>query len=287
MNLIQIYHNAIEKLVEAGVENAAFDAKVMFETVFGVRYAELILEPDMKYDKRLCPILDSLLEQRISGRPLQYIIGKWDFMDYTFCVGEGVLIPRPETEQLVEYVVDRLKNVYNPVIFDLCAGSGCIGLSIKKYLPSTRVFMIEKSSEALEYLCLNRETLELSREVSVIQGDIMNGFKGFSLPEPDVILSNPPYIKSAELSSLQKEVQREPKMALDGGEDGLVFYRCLAEKWLPYLKKGGFIAVECGEEQGDYISSMFLSECDKSQIINDFSNLQRIVIGEKEAEERK
>ena len=280
--LTEIYKYAIDRLNAANVENAAYDAKIIFETVFDVKYSDLVLNPDMSYNERLTDILDTFLLERIKGRPLQYIIGQWDFMGYTFKVGEGVLIPRPETEQLVEYTAERLKNVPSPVIYDLCAGSGCIGLSIKKILTSARVIMVEKSEEALHYLNMNREEFSLALETSVVKGDILKGYEAFSaLPKPDVILSNPPYIKSSEIKTLQKEVHFEPEMALDGGEDGLDFYRCLAEKWLPYINENGFIAVECGEDQGDEIASMFMPHCNKVNILNDFSNINRIVIGDR------
>ena len=280
--LTEIYKYAIDRLNEANLENAAYDAKIIFETVFSVKYSDLLLHPEMSYNERLTDILDTFLLERIKGRPLQYIIGQWDFMGYTFKVGEGVLIPRPETEQLVEYAAERLKNVPGPVIYDLCAGSGCIGLSIKKILTSARVIMVEKSDAALYYLNMNREEFSLALETSVVKGDILKGYEAFSaLPRPDVILSNPPYVKKDEIKSLQKEVQYEPEMALDGGEDGLDFYRCLAEKWLPYINENGFIAAECGEDQGDKISAMFEPHCSRVSILNDFSNVNRIVIGDK------
>ena len=276
----EVYRHAIDKLNEAGIENAAYDAKILFETVFCVKYANIIISPDMEYDERLVEILDAMLEKRISGVPLQYIVGEWEFMGFNFKVGEGVLIPRPETEMLVEYTEKKLDGVYRPVVYDLCSGSGCVGLSVKKLLPSARVFMIEKSDDALIYLNENRDALGLAKETAVIKGDITMGYAGFSaLPKPDVILANPPYIRSDEIDSLQTEVLHEPKMALDGGEDGLDFYRCLAEKWLPYINAGGYIAVECGEDQGDEIAAMFMPHCEQVEVLNDFSNVQRIVIG--------
>ncbi len=281
--LSEVYRYAAYKLKEAGIENAVYDAKIIFETVFGVSYSQLVLNPEMPYDEKLIKKLDTLLDERMEGRPLQYIIGEWDFMGFTFRVGEGVLIPRSETEILVEYAVEKLRNVSKPVVFDLCSGSGCIGLSVKKLLPEARIFMIEKSNEALQYLNMNRIELGLARETIVIKGDITKGYDGFSsLPKPDVILSNPPYIKSSDISALQKEVQFEPSMALDGGEDGYDFYKCLAEKWLPYINDDGFIAVECGEEQAEEISRMFENYCSETEILNDYSDIQRIVVGFKE-----
>lgn len=282
MKIIEVYKNTIKRLNEAGIENAAFDAKILFEHVFSLSYSDILLNPDISFSEENVNELERLSEERINGRPLQYIIGKWEFMGFEFSVGEGVLIPRSETEILVEYTVEKLRNVQSPVIYDLCSGSGCIGLSVKKMLPTARVFMVEISDKALYYLNKNRENLNLMKDTCVIKGDITKGFEAFSaLPKPDVILSNPPYIKSDEIKTLQSEVQREPSLALDGGEDGFDFYRVLSEKWLPYLNDGGYIGVECGEQQADEIAAMFMKHCDESEILNDYSYIQRVVIGKK------
>ncbi|MGN1347726.1 MAG: peptide chain release factor N(5)-glutamine methyltransferase [Acutalibacteraceae bacterium] len=282
MKIIDVYKNAVTRLSEAEIENPAFDAKILFEHVFSLTYSDIIINPDIVFDEGQVRELDKLIDERLSGRPLQYIVGKWDFMGFEFEVGEGVLIPRSETEILVEYTVDKLRNIQSPVIYDLCSGSGCIGLSVKKLLPSARVFMIEISDEALFYLNKNRENLGLMKDTCVIKGDILRGYEAFSsLPEPDVILSNPPYVRRKEIETLQKEVQSEPSLALDGGEDGLDFYRILSEKWLPFINNGGYMAVECGEEQADEISAMFMKHCDETEILNDFSYIQRVVIGKK------
>lgn len=282
MKIIDVYKNAVLRLKEAEIESPAFDAKILFEHVFSLTYSDIIINPDIEFDEEKVSELSRLIDDRLSGKPLQYIIGKWDFMGFEFEVGEGVLIPRSETEILVEYTAEKLRNVQSPVIYDLCSGSGCIGLSVKKLLTSARVFMIEISDEALFYLNKNRENLGLMKDTCVIKGDILRGYEAFSsLPKPDVILSNPPYVKRREIETLQKEVQSEPSLALDGGEDGLDFYRILSEKWLPFINDGGYMAVECGEEQADEISAMFMKHCDETEILNDFSYIQRVVIGKK------
>lgn len=282
MRLRDIYKNAVALLESSGIDDAEFEARIIIEHIFGVKSGDLFLNPDIELSEEKKALLTKLIDERTSGRPLQYIIGSWEFMGIEFEVGEGVLIPRPETEILVEYAVDKLKNKSQPVVFDLCSGSGCIGLSVKKLIPSARVFMVEISDNALFFLNRNREKLNLMRDTCVIKGDILKGYSDFSaLPKPDVIVSNPPYIKTEEIASLQKEVQREPSLALDGGKDGFDFYRVLANDWLPYVNEGGFIAVECGEEQAEDITAMFLENCIGTEIINDFSGIQRIVAGKK------
>ncbi len=282
MKIIDVYRHALTRLKNADIPDAAYEAKLLFKFVFSLSFSDIVINPDIELDAEKIKVLDRLTEERISGRPLQYILGKWEFMGYEFEVGEGVLIPRSETEILVEYTVKKLRNVQSPVIYDLCSGSGCIGISVKKMLPSARVFMVEISDDALCYLNKNRENANLMRDTCVIKGDIFDGYTAFSsLPAPDVILSNPPYIKSGEIPELQKEVGFEPKIALDGGEDGLDFYRALSDKWLPFINQNGFIAVECGEEQADEISAMFLNHCSETDVLNDFSDIRRVVIGRK------
>lgn len=282
MKIIDIYKNAVRRLSEASIEDAAYDAKILIEHCFALRYSDIIMNSDIAFGEDKVSQFNILLDERISGRPLQYIVGKWEFMGLEFEVGEGVLIPRSETEMLVEYALQKLKGRDNPVVFDLCSGSGCIGLSLKKLMPSARVFMVEISDGALKFLERNRENLGAAKETCVIKGDILKGFEAFSaLPKPDVILSNPPYIKREEIKELQSEVQREPSLALDGGEDGYDFYRVLADKWLPYINENGFIAVECGEEQASDIASMFSRHFVETEILNDFADIERFVVGKK------
>jgi len=280
MTLKELYDFLIDELRVAGNEECAFEAKLIFEKVIGSSLQEMIFFPKKEVGEEKITRAKELLNNRLSGEPLQYLLGSWEFMKFDFSVGKGVLIPRAETELLVEYTVNKLKNFQSPVVYDLCSGSGCIGISVKKMLPTARVFMIELSDEALYYLNINRDKLGVARETVAVKGDIMLGYEAFSsLPRPDVILSNPPYIPKDEITSLQKEVLKEPIMALDGGKDGLDFYRCLSEKWLPYLNEGGFIAVECAENQSDDISSMFLKELNETDILNDFADIQRVVVG--------
>ena len=218
-------------------------------------------------------------DRRLAGEPIQYILGSWDFMDFTFKVGEGVLIPRPETEIVVEEILNRIADIKEPVVYDLCAGSGCIGLSIKALKPDAKVYLVEKSDKALVYLKDNRlNVCGDSDDVTVIHGDILIP-ESFDLPKADVIISNPPYIRSDEIQTLQREVLREPHMALDGGEDGLIFYRVLVKDWTKKLKNDGFMAFECGEDQADDICNLFDNINFDSEVINDYNNIQRIVIG--------
>jgi len=218
----------------------------------------------------------ALAERRAAGEPLQYILGEWEFYGLRFAVGPGVLIPRPETEMLVEIALEHLRDSSSgpqatPTVFDLCAGSGCVGLSVARHCPNARVYLIELSDEAMPYL---RQNAKAYANAEVLYADVIDC--QLSSVECQLILANPPYVKSGEINALSGEVRREPRMALDGGADGLAFYRVLAEKWLPRLAPGGLLACECGEGQAGDVAAMF-APCATS-IAKDFNGIERVVI---------
>lgn len=276
MTVKDLLADGIRILCENGIDNARNEALWIFEAAFecGRDYPVFhgAEEADRQKAERFCKMID----ERKNGMPVQYVIGEWDFYGEIFKVGEGVLIPRPETEMLVDFALDFLKDKSNPIVFDLCAGSGCIGLSVAKNRPDARVFLLEKSEKAFDYLKANKELLACGN-AQIISGDLFSGFGGFDLPEPDLILSNPPYIESAEIPLLQKEVRKEPAMALDGGEDGYDFYRALASLWLPYCK--GAIGIECGENQTEAIKILFSKICADVRSEKDFNGIGRTVYG--------
>lgn len=276
MTVDSLYRYLSEKLASVSDE-AETEARLILQHILSLSYTDFLLSKD----RTVCGTDEEramlVLSERLRHRPLQYILGKWDFFGQSFLVGEGVLVPRPETEQLCEYVLEKLRTMDKPIVYDLCAGSGCIGLTLKMQAPDSQVYLFEKSEEAMAYLEKNRRNLGLARETVTVQGDILKGYDAFScLPVPDVIVSNPPYIASAELSSLQPEVKNEPMMALDGGENGLLFYEAIAEKWLSKMKSG-FVAVECGEDQAMKIASLFSGYAKETEIIKDFNHIDRIV----------
>lgn len=251
-----------------------FEASCIFEDFLNLSKNDFITK-NIQVTEQQIDLVKSVISQRKNGRPLQYILGKWDFYDMSFFIGEGVLIPRPETEMLVDLALERIKNIQNPVIFDLCAGSGCVGLTVAKHKPSSKVYLFEKEDKAWEYLIKNIEKYSLTN-VYPVKCDIFN-YDCSALPHADVLLSNPPYIKTEEIKSLQREVLNEPVAALDGGTDGLDFYRCIYEKWLKAVVAGGFGALECGDGQGKEICDIFKPKTNSQQIIFDFNNIDRIV----------
>lgn len=276
MTINDLYREGIAILNSSDIEDAAFDARCLLEFALNVDTTLFLLARSQPVSEDICKKYFGLISERKNGIPLQYILGKWAFMDNEFYVGNGVLIPRPETEKLVELAVEFLSKKDTPTVVDFCSGSGCIAVSIGKLLPDAKVYAIEKYDEAFSYLERNIALNEVEN-VFAIKGDIFdkNVIDGIS---PDLVVSNPPYIREEEISQLSVEVQNEPLTALDGGKDGYDFYRILADFWLKeYLSVNSAMFVECGEDQGDYIKGLFSEYCRKSEVIYDFNGLQRIV----------
>ncbi len=278
MKLIDLYFNLTADFNSFSVEAPEFEAKELIKHFTSLDETGFIINRNTTVSDEVLSMIEASRERRRAGEPLQYIIGKWDFLCNTFKVGEGVLIPRPETEILCEYVINSIKDTDNPVVYDLCSGSGCIGLSIKHVIPCADVYCIEKSKKAFEYLAENNRTVT-DNKACILNADIFDT-EGFNtLPKADVIVSNPPYIRTDELSGLQREVQFEPSMALDGGEDGLIFYRHIIESWKDRLKNNGIFAFECGEDQANDISRILSENGFMPEIFKDFNNIERIVTG--------
>lgn len=272
MTLKQLFLWCAEEL--SFTECGDFEALCLINDILGYSKKQIYLNQIVVTDSEI-QHLNEAVKSRKNGEPLQYILGKWDFYDQTFYVGKGVLIPRPETELLVDFALDVMKNMENPVVFDLCAGTGCIGLTIAKHRSDATVYLLEKEDKAFSYLQKNQKSLN-ANNVILINDDLFTVDLS-KFPDADLILSNPPYIETDIISGLQKEVLHEPVTALDGGCDGLDFYRCLCDKWQSKVKKGGYMAFECGEEQTTPIIELFFGKYNEKQIIFDFNNIDRVV----------
>ena len=267
MTLKEAYNYGVYFLSCNGVDEAEFKSLCLCCHLDGIKNSQFEAHKD---DEIIMKRLADLLWRVKSGEPLQYVIGKWDFYESEFFVGKGVLIPRPETEELVDLAIRHIKNLGECVVYDLCAGSGCIGISIAKACPNAQVYMVEKSPDAVFYLLKNADGV---KNAKVICGDINTAF---DLPMADVIVSNPPYIKTADIDSLQSEVRQEPIMALDGGEDGFDFYRIINDKWQSAMKADGVLFLEIGNEQGEGIKDVLNSFTD-IKITKDIYGNDRIV----------
>lgn len=277
--ILSLYISITSTLQENEIESAEIESRQILIKALGYNsYTDLLLNLYSTVDDDTINAALKMVSERIAKRPIQYIIGEWDFLDNTYKVGEGVLIPRPETEQLCEVAFQLTANKKNPVIYDLCSGSGCIGISMKKEFPGGTVYLIEKSPEAFYYTRLNSERICGADANILINADIFNYSEFEPLPSADIILSNPPYIKSDEIATLQAEVLIEPEMALDGGADGLVFYRVICDFWSAKLKDDGIIVLECGEDQAEDIISIFSAKGFFAESVKDFNNIERIIV---------
>lgn len=275
MTAEQVLRTAAEKLRAAQIENASFDASCLVENITGLSRTKIMLCDDDIADEQ-AELVERAVLRRISGEPLQYILGEWDFFGRTFEVGEGVLVPRPETELLVELALEKLRNVRYPVVFDLCAGSGCVGLTIAAERPDAHVWLFEKYDEAFHYLKRNIKKLGIIN-VQAVQHDITLGYDDKISETPDLIVSNPPYLRTDELDGLSTEVMHEPVTALDGGTDGVDFYRIIASRWLPNVNKHGGIIFECDPSQTLETADMLMPYAMRVKIVTDIFGLQRAV----------
>ena len=225
------------KLESMGVTSAAFEARQMFASA---------------QDEAQ---LEDWVTRRQKGEPLQYLLGQWEFWGLPVEVGEGVLIPQPDTEILVEQALASVKGIDAPRILDLCAGSGCVGIALAHELPNAAVTAVELYDEAFGYL--ERNIRLNSVGVTAVKADVLASPPEQLQGEWDLIVSNPPYISLDEKEQLSAEVLFEPEQALFAEENGLKFYRAIAEHWLPLLKEGGTLAVEIGYRQAEAVRGIF------------------------------
>lgn len=278
MTVGEAYRKTKDILTEAGFEAPAFEALCLVEKVFGFNRLALITkgEETVASEEKLA-VLAELTEKRLNHEPLQYLLGKWSFMGIDLLVGEGVLVPRDDTEVVTSLCIDYLSCKESPNVIDLCAGSGAISLALEKYA-NCKVTAVELSDKAFSYLTQN---IKLNNSaVNALNGDIFECHKDIADNSLDLIVSNPPYIKTADIASLQKEVQHEPAMALDGGESGLDFYRRIVPLWKSKLKAGGALAFELGEGQYDEVSRILANNGFGGITESiDFSGIQRAIIG--------
>jgi len=217
--------------------------------------------------------LNDIVLRRIHGEPLQYLLGEWEFYGYPFKVGKGVLIPRPETELLVDIAKE-----HNPKrVYDLCAGSGCVGIALAREI-GCNVIAVEKSPQAFEYLKQNIKLNHVETRVMPIQADVLNPELSTIIDRQSSILINPPYLSKTEMSNLQKEVAHEPESALFGGEDGLEFYREFFKKWKKRINLCGLFACEIGDAQAAAVCDLLEETGNSPQVKKDFNGINRVVL---------
>ena len=275
----------IEKeLSSLGAENPREEALIIVEELFGLGRAALMAQRERDFSS---PELDSLLEKRKNHIPLQHIIGKWSFMGEEFFVSPHCLIPRPDTEILVEKALEIIKKSRGVDDFgakyrvaDLCTGSGCIGLSLMMCGNLESVTLMDISSGALDMAKKNAKHHGLYDRCSFILGDIT---RDMPREKFDLIVSNPPYIPTKDIESLSEEVKKEPMLALDGGFDGLDIIRFLIGDGLGYLKENGAMLIEFGYDQGEIMGTLLRQKCDTGsiksyEILYDYGKNPRVAV---------
>lgn len=273
MTVSEWLSSALAALEASGCPDPNVDSRWIAEDMLKMTPAELRFAAQNELDDDALALLNACLERRISGEPVQYILGFADFMGLKFHVDKRVLIPRQDTETLAEAAVIDLQRRENPKVLDLCTGSGAIGLSIKSLIPDAEMTLTDISAAALEVAEKNAKALSLS--VSFRHGDL---FKAVGREKFDLIVSNPPYLRTDEMQSLQREVRFEPAIALEAGERGMDFYERIALDASEHLYSGGTIYLETGCEQARDVLELLNRNIDAeaSGVICDLCGKERI-----------
>lgn len=254
------------------------EAELLFCKLLGLNRYELYLKRSNLLPKDKCRFIAQVLRRRMQGEPLQYILGCAYFFGAEFKINRNAFIPRPETEILVETVLKLIdKMEYRPInILEIGTGSGCIAISILKFTQDTYVIATDISHEALLIAKENALGHKVIERINFVNCDLFSALKG----KFDLIVSNPPYISSSDIERLQKEIQFEPRIALDGGQDGLAFYLKIIKHCSGLLKKGGFLVLELGFLQLEPLKNILGSypEFNIMEIIKDYSQVERVVV---------
>lgn len=268
------YGEAKQRLKAAGIEPYGFEARQIIRHITGYDNQQIM----MKYNEQMTPLqltfFNDVLARREKHYPLQYLLGTWSFYGLDFFVGDGVLIPRADTETLTDTALEFLKDKNGARMLDLCAGSGCIAISVCKNADVT-ADAVEKYDIPFEYLQKNIKKHDV--RVNAVQDDV---FSFEPTVKYDIIVSNPPYVSAVEMEEIDTETSFEPDTALYGGEDGLMFYRLIADRYVNYIKHGGMLAVEVGYKQARQVSEIFKAAgLENVGTKKDAGGIQRVVFG--------
>ena len=275
MTISDWLNRAKARLTDSGCPDPDIDARWIAEDALGMTRQELLFESDRAIDHGQLAKLESMLDRRCAGEPVQYVLASADFMGLRFQVTHDVLIPRQDTELLAESaLIDLRQRPGTPDFLDLCAGSGCVGLSVASLAPHVSVTLSDISREALEVA--RRNARELGVKADIRHGDL---FDAVGRQRFDVIACNPPYIPTADLDGLQREVRFEPRLALDGGADGLDFYRRIAEGVWDHLKPGGALYLEVGIDEAAPVEALLRADprCAETGRKKDLNGIDRVV----------
>ena len=267
------YKEAVKLLQKNGIEDPAFDAAELFCRFVGATKSSLLADSDKDYPS---PELLEAIKKRADRIPLQYILGEWEFFGLTFEVSEACLCPRADTEVTVEEVLKRLPK--NSRILELCTGSGCIPIALCHTRPDIKAISTDLFDDTLAIAKRNAELNGVADRIKFVRSDIFSDSLTDADESFDAVVSNPPYIPTDDLEALSPEVHREPRAALDGGTDGLDFYREILSHYKKYLKPDGFIALEIGYDQAEDIVALAAENSFDCTIIKDLGGNDRCAV---------
>ncbi len=276
-----VYMQARNALREHGIEGYNLEARLLVATAAGKTTQELLRDLSLYTSPEMADKVAALTERRISGEPVAYITGAWEFYGLPMYINSDVLIPRMDTELLVDAARELLNGrKMDARVLDLCCGSGCIACAVGHELPAARIVAVDLSAKALEVARRNVAANRLSSRVICMQADA-TASPPMSMGQFDMIVSNPPYVRSADMKKLDPSVRNfEPSWALDGGKDGLKFYKAIIKYWKSVLRPGGYLLFEVGEGQAESVKEMLLTGGFRS-VSSKFDTLgvERVVIG--------
>lgn len=277
MTIRSLLHDSIRRLQSVGVDTPRLDAELLLAHVLERDRTHLFAHPEAEVEPATAASYAALIARRASREPLPYLLGTWEFMGLPFHVCPGVLIPRPETETLVETAAARLPQ--DARVLDVGAGSGCISVGLARLLSGARIVALEPSPEALEVARRNVEALGFADRIRVVSGRFPEDAR--ELRDLDAIVSNPPYIPSAEVDVLEPELRlHEPRAALDGGTDGLDVLRPLVAIGLELLKPTGLLAVEVAKGQSERVCELLRAHgrWTEPKTLPDLAGIPRVVV---------
>ena len=283
IKLSQLYLQTRRKLMETeDAQSAGMMARFLLCHVTGKSQERFFADQEMYVDEKVCADTDDCVQRLQAGEPLAYILGRWEFYGLELFVDRNVLIPRDDTCAVADLALNRAKDLgENPRILDLCTGSGCIGLALASRIPDAKVTLADISPEVLTIAKKNTNLNRLNNRVACVKADALKKPAAF-LGKFDLIISNPPYITTEEMTQLPHSVAAyEPHLALHGGSDGLNFYRSIAENYSTALKPGGYLCFEFGMSQGDAVCAIL--EENQYTILErsrDYNDRERAVIAQ-------
>ncbi len=274
MKLEELIKKSTIKLQKNNIDDYSIKLKIIIEYFFNIPINKIIVYMNKEVSSKENVEFEKILQKVINGIPVQYITNKQEFMGLKFYVDKNVLIPQPDTEILVEHVIEYCNNInYSLKILDLCTGSGAIAISLAKYIKNANIYATDISENAIEIANKNAKINKVG--INFIKSDM---FENIEEKDFDIIVSNPPYIKTSVISTLSNEVKNEPYIALDGGKDGLKFYNIIYEKAEKYMNRNGIIFLEIGYDQKENIMNIFKKKYREVYCLKDLNNNDRVII---------